>query len=169
MHIPSFRWLRFGALAFVSLCLSTGAWASDNPSYTQTGRDIDIGQNQQVGDLTCFGCSIRVRGQVAGDVTAFAGNIVLEDQAQVSGDVTTIAGDMRLDEGVKVAGDATVIGGQLRRDPQSSVSGDITSLGGRGWFWPILLAPFMMLGLLIAFVVWLVQRLRTPSVPAAAA
>jgi hypothetical protein len=168
MHIPGFASLRFAALALVCLNLSSGARASDAPSYTQTGRNIEIAPNQQVGDLTCFACSIRVRGEVAGDVTAIGGSIVLEDQAQVAGDVTAIGGDMRLDQGVQVSGDATVIGGQLRRDPRAEVSGDVTSILGRGWLWPILLSPFIVLGLLVAFVIWLVQRLRTPSVPAAA-
>ena len=66
---------------------------------------------------------------------------------------------------MKVAGDVTVVGGGLRRDPQASISGDVTSVGGRGWVIPILLAPFVFLGLLIAFVVWLVQRIRRPSIP----
>jgi hypothetical protein len=169
MHTSRFIQLRLAALALVSLCLASGARASDNPSYTETGHNIDIAPNQQVGDLTCLGCNIRVRGQVAGDVTTIAGSIVLEDQAQVSGDVTAIAGNMRLEEGVKVAGDATVVGGQLRRDPEAVVSGDVTSVGGRGWFLPILLAPFIVLGALVALVIWLVQRSRHPTVPAVAA
>jgi cytoskeletal protein CcmA (bactofilin family) len=118
------------------LALSSVAFAKDNPSFTQVGHNITIGPNAQVGDLTCFACSIRVRGQVAGDVTAFGGSIVIEDQAQVAGDVTTFGGDIRLDEAVKVAGDATVFGGQIRRDPAATISGDVTSMGGHGWLVP---------------------------------
>jgi hypothetical protein len=164
----SSRWL-FAGSALLCLSLSSVAHANDNPSYTEIGHNISIGLNDQVGDLTCLGCSIRVRGQVAGDVTAVAGSIVIEDQAQVAGDVTAVGGDVRLDHGVKIAGDATVVGGVLRRDPQASISGDVTSMGGHGWMIPILLAPFFLLGLLVAFVGWLVQRMRGPSVPAAAA
>ena len=78
------------------LLLSGAAFASDTSSYTEFGHNIDIGPNQHVGDLTCFGCSIRVRGQVTGDVTTIGGSIVLEEQVKVSGDVTAIAGDARL-------------------------------------------------------------------------
>lgn len=78
-------------------------------------------------------------------------------------------GDMRLDEGVKVAGSATVFGGQIRRDPKATISGDVTAIGGRGWLVPILLFPFLILGLLIALAIWLVQRMRKPSGAAAAA
>lgn len=165
------RFLSLTALLFLGLLLLLpgAAFAGDNPGYTQFGHNINIAPNQGVGDLTCFGCSIHVRGQVAGDVTAFGGNIVLEDQAQVAGDVTAFGGDLRIDQPVKVAGDVTVFAGQLHRDPQATVSGDVTSMGGRGWFLPMLMAPFIVLGLLVAFIVWLVQRLRSPSVPAAAA
>lgn len=145
------------------------ASASPTPSYTKFGRDIDIASNQNVGDLTCLGCSIRVRGKVAGDVTTVGGNIVLEDQADISGDITAVGGNLRLGAGVRVAGDATIVAGELHRDAQATVGGDITEMGGHGWFALILLLPFVVLGLLVAFVVWLVERLRQPSVPAAAA
>jgi len=156
----------FCALVLFCVSLSSAAFAKNNPSYTQFGHNINIGPNQEVGELTCFACSIRVRGQVAGDVTAFGGSVVIEDQGQVAGDVTPFGGDIRLDQGVKVAGEATVVGGQIRRAPGASISGDVTSMGGHGWLVPIVLAPFVALGLLVAFVIWLVQRLRKPSAPA---
>src|SRR4030081_3628630 len=93
----------FYALLFW-VAFSAAAFAKENPSYTQVGRNINVGPNDKVGDLTCFGCSIHVRGEVAGDVTAFGGNVTLEDEAQVAGDVTVFGGDVRLDRGVKVAG-----------------------------------------------------------------
>src|SRR4029077_4945829 len=82
--------------------LSGCAFAKNNPSYTQVGHNINIGPNEEVGEITGFGCSIRVRGQVAGDVTAFGGSIVLEDEGQIAGDITTFGGDIQLDHGVKV-------------------------------------------------------------------
>jgi hypothetical protein len=158
---------RFAAFVLICFALTT-AFAKDNPSYTQFGRSISIGPNDKVGDLTCFGCSIHVRGQVAGDVTAFGGNIVLDDNAQVSGDITAFAGDVRLDQSVTVAGDATVFGGRIRRDAQATISGDVTSMGGRGWFIPILLLPFLILGAFVALIIWIVRRLFGTSLPAAA-
>jgi Polymer-forming cytoskeletal len=158
-----------GTFVLVCFALSGAAFAKTNPDYTQVGHNINIGPNEETGDLTCFGCSVRIRGQVAGDVTAFAGSIVIEDNAQVAGDVTAFGGDIRLDQAVKVAGSATVFGGQIRRDPKATISGDVTAMGGRVWLVPILLSPLLVLGLLIAFVIWLVQRMRRPSIPAAAA
>jgi hypothetical protein len=151
--------------ALVCVILLTAGFASRRADRTSWGHNITLGSQEQSADLTCFGCSIRVSGQVAGDVTAFFGNVVIEDQGEVAGDVTVFGSDIRLDQAVKVAGDVTVLGGAIRRDPQASVAGDLTTLGGRGWIIPMLLAPFVFLGLLIALVVWLIQRARRPSIP----
>jgi hypothetical protein len=167
--------IRSGArsIGFYSLlfwvAFSTAAFAKDNPSYTQLGHNINVGPNDQVGDLTCFGCSIRIRGEVAGDVTTFGGSVTVEDQGQVAGDVSLFGGDARLDRGVRIAGDVSVFGGQIHRDPQAAIAGDVTSFGGHGWLLPILVTPIVLLGLLVAMVVWIVQRTRRPSWPAAAA
>src|ERR1700686_3719326 len=101
------RGIGFYALLF-SMAFSAAAFAKDNPSYTQLGHNINIGPNDQVGDLTCFGCSIRIRGEVAGDVTTFGGSVTVEDQAQVAGDVSIFGGDARFDQGVRVAGGVSV-------------------------------------------------------------
>ena len=158
----------FYALLFW-VALSTAAFANDNPSYTQLGRNINVGPHDKVGDLTCFGCNIHIRGEVAGDVTTFGGSVTVEDQAQVAGDVSIFGGDARLDRGARVAGDVSVFGGQIHRDPQAAIAGDVTSFGGHGWLLPILLTPIVLLGLLVALIVWIIQRARRPSLPAAAA
>ena len=158
---------RLGAILLFCLALPSAAFAA-NPTYTQFGRNIYIGPNEQAGELTCFACSIRVRGQVAGDVTTFGGSVTVEDQGQVAGEITTFAGDIRLDPAVKVAGDVSVFGGQIRRDSGATISGDVTSMGGRHWIVPMMLAPLVFLGLLVWFVIWLVQRKRRPSATALA-
>ncbi len=154
--------------AVLALTWSAAAGAKDSPSYTQFGRTINVGPGQEVGEVTCFGCSIHIRGRVSGDATTFGGSIVLEDQAQIAGDVTAFGGNIRLDQGVKVAGDAAVFGGEIRRAPEGQIGGDVTSFGGRAWIPLLLLAPLLFLGLLVAFVVWLIGRIRRPAAPAAA-
>ena len=160
---------RFGIIVGLLLCLalSCTAFAQANHAYTHFGSNISIGPNEKVGDVTCIACSIRIRGQVAGDVTTVGGSITIEDQAQVAGDVTSVAGNVRLDRAIKVSGDVTVVAGTLHRDPQASVAGDVTSMEGRGWFALIILSPIVFLGLLVALVVWLIQRARRPPIPAA--
>jgi hypothetical protein len=150
------------------LALSTFALAKDNPTYTQWGHDITVGPDDGTGELTCIACTIRIRGQVAGDVTTVGGSIVIEDRGQVAGDVTSVGGNVRLDSEAKVSGDVTVVGGTLHRGPEARIGGEVTNVGGQGWMIPILLFPFLLIGALVAFVVWLVQRLRRPRASAPA-
>jgi hypothetical protein len=153
----------------IMLALTLGnASAQRKPEYTQTGRSINIGAGQDAGDVTCIACSIYIRGQVSGDATTVGGNIFIQDQGQVSGDATAVAGSIHLDKDVKVAGDATVVGGTLHRAEGAQVGGDVTSVGGAGWIPVIFITPLLLIGFLVAFVIWLVQRARAP-IPSAAA
>ena len=163
------RWFSL-LLGSLLLCagLSTTAFADDGHDRTHVGNNINIGPGEEVNDATCFGCSIRVRGHVAGDVTAFGGSISIEDQGQVNGDATVFGGGIRLEPDVKVSGDVTVFGGRMHRDPAASVGGEVTILGGPGWIFLIFLLPMIFLGGVIALIVWGVRRLFRPSIPATA-
>ena len=131
------------------------------------GRDIHIQPDERVGDVTCILCSVYVRGQVSGDVTAVAGSVSIAPGGSISGDVTTVGGDTRLESGTTVAGDVTTVGGTLRRDPQASIAGDVATMGGSGWVFLVFLLPFAFLGGIVALIIWLIQRSRrSASVPA---
>jgi Polymer-forming cytoskeletal len=157
------------ALTLVSI-LGGSAIADSPHDRTQVGRSITVGPDEEVSDVTCFGCGVRVRGHVHGDVTTFGGSVVLEDQAQVDGDLTTFAGSVRLDGGTRVGGDVTVFGGRLRREPSASIGGSVSNMGSVGWLLLLLivLIPFIVLGGLVALLIWLIQRLTRPSLPARA-
>ena len=158
------------AVIFCTLVFALAANAKDNPAYTQIGHNITINADQQVGDVTCLGCSIYIRGQVSGDVTTVGGSIFIEDQAQVAGDVTAVAGSLRLGEETKIAGDATVVGGDMHRVSGAEVNGDVTHVGGFGWLWLLLIfaLPLAVLGGMVTLIIWIVRRLILPSVPATA-
>jgi predicted acyltransferase (DUF342 family) len=141
--------------------------AQAHPDRFQINHDIHIQPDEKVGDVTCIKCSVYVRGQVSGDVTAVAGSVTAESGASIAGDVTAIGGNARIESGTQVAGDLTAIGGDLRRDPQATVSGDVTTMGGQGWVVLIFLLPLAVLGGIIALIIWLIQRSRRPiPVPA---
>jgi hypothetical protein len=164
---PGFVKHLFISLVF-AVTLSTAAFADGSHERTQFGHDITIGPSEGVTDVTCFGCSVRVRGHVTGDVTTFGGSVMVEDNAEISGDTTTFAGNVRLDKGAKLAGDVTVFGGRLHRDPAASVAGDVTNFAGTFWILLIFGLPFVILGAIIALIVWIVRRLTRPALPAAA-
>jgi cytoskeletal protein CcmA (bactofilin family) len=150
------------------VALSISAFADGSHERTQVGHNINVGPDEELSEATCFGCSIRVRGHVWGDVTTFGGNIVIEGQGQVGGDATTFGGNIRLDKEVKVRGDVTVFGGHVRRDPAASIGGDVTNMGGPGWMILIFLIPFVFFGLFVALIVWLIRLLVRPATPATA-
>lgn len=148
--------------------LSGVVFAEASHDRTQFGHDISIGPNEETGEVTCFGCSVRVRGHINGDVTVFAGSVMVEDQGEIGGDTTIFAGNLRLDKEVKVRGDITVFGGRIHREPDSVVGGDVTNFGSPLWIVLIFGLPLVILGAFIALIVWLIRRLTRPSLPATA-
>ncbi len=160
-------------LTFVSLLLcfaipSVALQGKAAPDRTQTGSDIRVGPNEETGELTCFGCSVHVRGHVLGDVTTFGGSITVEEGGKIDGEATSFAGGLRLEKDAAVGGDASVFGGRIHRDPSASIGGEVTNFSGGVWIVLIFVLPLLFLGLLIAFVVWLIRKLLRPAVPAAA-
>jgi len=152
----------FSIITIVTILLFSPRMAAAGTSNdrVQIGRSIVVLPGENVGDLVCIACSIRVRGQTAGDVVAVAGSIWLEDGAQIAGDTVAVAGSVRLESNTKIGGDVVAVAGKIRRDPQAVIGGDVTSVGGVGWMVPLLLAPFLLLGGIIALTIWLVQRNR---------
>ena len=163
----------FPSRQFLTCLLGVAAFATmafaDTHERTQFGHDITVGSDETASDVTCFACSVRVRGHVDGDVTTFGGNVVIERDAVVAGDTTIFGGDLRLDNDTSVK-DITVFGGRIRRDPEASVTGDITTFGGGAAFWLFLIfgLPFVILGAFIAFLIWLIRRFSRPAVPVTA-
>jgi hypothetical protein len=90
-----------GWLLFVG-ALSGTAFADAPRDRTQVGSNITIRPGEEAGDVTCFGCSIRVRGHVSSDATAFGGSVILEDEGEIDGDITTFGGSIRLGKEAKV-------------------------------------------------------------------
>jgi cytoskeletal protein CcmA (bactofilin family) len=145
------------------LALSTAAFASRE--RTEVGHNISVGPDEEISEATCFGCTVRVRGHVAGDVTTFGGSIIVEQNGQIDGDATTFAGSIRLEKEVEVNGDVTVFGGRLHREPTAKVGGDIANFGGGGWILLSLIVavPVVFFGFLVVGIIWLVRRLLRPA------
>ena len=67
---------RFFVIAVLLWLVAACAFAENSHDRTQFGHDIVVGAGEEVSQATCFGCSVRVRGRVAGDVTTFGGGVV---------------------------------------------------------------------------------------------
>ncbi len=166
MGFCSVRWMC--CLLLVS-AFGIPALAEGSHDRTQFGHDVTVGSDEKVAEVTCFGCSVRIRGRVDGDVTTFGGSVVVERDAIVGGDTTTFGGDVRLDAGANVKG-LTVFGGRVRRDSGATVGGDVTTFGGGAALWLFIVfgLPFLLLGAFIALIVWLVRRFTRRAVPVTA-
>lgn len=148
------------------LALCSAALAQNNlHDRTQFGTDISIGPNEQVSDVTCFGCSVRVRGHVSGDVTVFFGGVTIEEQGEVSGDVTNFGRGVRLERNTRVDGDVTAFGGAIRRDSDASIGGDVTNFNGSLWMLLVFGLPFVIFAAAVALIVWIVRRIVRYSAP----
>ena len=166
MGFCSLRWMC--CLLLVS-AFGIPALAEGSHDRTQFGHDVTVGSDEKVAEVTCFACSVRVRGRVDGDVTTFGGSVVVERDAIVGGDTTTFGGDVRLDGGASVKS-LTVFGGRVRRDSGATVGGDVTTFGGGASLWLFIVfgLPFLVLGAFIVLIVWLVRRFTRRAVPVAA-
>jgi hypothetical protein len=154
--------------ALLLVIFGTATALADSPhDHTQFGRDIVISADEEASDVTCFGCSVRVRGVVDTDVTTFGGNVVVEDGAEIKGDTTSFGGDVRLDHG-SVVNAITVFGGRIHRDSRAAVNGDVTTFPSSLWLMAIFGLPLAILGAFIALVIWVVRRLYRTALPATA-
>lgn len=121
----------------------------------QFGSSINVTEDENVGDVVCIGCSIRMAG-TSGDVVAIGGKIDVEGHTR--GDIVAIGGGVRLAEGAQVGGDVVTIGGELARGAGSEVGGEIVSQSG-GYVIPMLIiVPVLPVILIVALVWWLIRR-----------
>lgn len=135
--------------------LPASARSGSGNDRVQFGSSINVSEEEQVGDLVCIGCSIRVAG-TCGDIVAIGGRIELEGHAK--GDVVAIGGGARLGENAQVGGDVVTIGGALARAQGSEIGGEIVSQGG-GYVFPLLIVvPLIPVILIVALVWWLITR-----------
>lgn len=133
-------------------------------------QSINVNSDEEVGDVVCLFCSIRVAGKATGDVVAILGSVQVDGIAQ--GDVVAVGGGIRLGEDASVAGDTVGIGGGVRKHPNASVKGELVSQSGpavfAGLVVSMILVPLLPVLLIVWLIVWLVRRDRpAPQAPMA--
>ena len=64
--------------------LGVPAFAEGSHDRTQFGHEIIIAPDEKATDVTCFSCSVRVRGRVSGDLTTFGGTVVIEQDGELA-------------------------------------------------------------------------------------
>ena len=153
----------FAFFLVVTAALPALARSGSKNDRVQFGSSISINEGEEVGDVVCIRCSIRVAGS-CGDAVSIGGSILVE--GEMRGDVVAVGGGVRLNDAAQVKGDVVTIGGGLSRDQGSTVGGEVVSQGG-GYVMPLLiLVPLIPVILIVALIWWLITRANRPPAPA---
>lgn len=145
--------------ATLLLFLATPAFAGSREDRVGVGNDITVNDGQTSGDIACAFCSVRIHGDVKGDVAIFMGSITVDSGHGISGDVAILGGDLDLGPESEVGGDVAIAAGEVNSAAGAMIHGSQSVLPGR--FWLILpLAPFLILAGIIWLIVHLVRRNR---------
>lgn len=143
------------------------------------GEDIFVAEDEDLHDVVCIGCSIRVEGRVAGGAVVIGGSLVIDGEVgeavaiggsidvagRVDRGVVAVAGSIAI-EGV-VGGDVVAAVGSVELDPDAEVGGDITAVLGsvKGFEEARVggtvhsqtdVAPFAKFGLILVLILFLV-------------
>ena len=149
--------LLISALLFLSAVPPSFARSSeDRASF---GNDITVSEGETVGDVACAFCSVRIHGNVKGDVAVLFGSVAIDSSQAISGDVAILGGDLNLGEDGRVGGDVAIAGGRAYLASDATIHGSRAILPGRLW---VLLpfAPLLILIGIIWVIVYLVRRNR---------
>jgi len=151
------------AVFVVSLALATTVFAQkSDEDRVEFGHNITVQEGQTAGDISCFNCSVYVRGTVNGDIAVFGGRVVVE--GSVKHDIAVFWGTVRLEDGAEAGGDVAVFGGTIKRASTATVHGDTVSFG-RVWALLPVGIVVAIVWLIIALIVWLIARNRRAPVP----
>lgn len=145
--------------------LALPAW-SQQRERIHIRQDVVVGAGEEAEDVICIGCSVRVLGEVTGDVVTVGGSIELEQDARIRGDAVAIGGGLRLGENARIGADAVAVGGPLDRHPSARIGGDAESIAASAGAWLLHsgLATLLFLGLLLVALTHLALVLLTYAI-----
>jgi hypothetical protein len=152
--------------ALVPSALLAASRHSEGPDHVGFGNTITIDEGQSSGDIVCAFCTVRVRGNVSGDIVTFFGDVQVEPNRTVSGDSVVFGGNLGLGEQSSLGGDLVLFGGELSQASTATVHGDRVLFTGGGWLLVLLLPLLIPIGM-----VWLIvhlvrrQRYEFPAYP----
>jgi hypothetical protein len=144
----------------------TLAFANSSQDRVGVGIDIVVADGESAGDIACAFCTVRVHGDVRGDIATFLGTITVDADRNIAGDVASLGGDLVMGQDASVGGDVAIAAGETRLASGAAIRGEQTVMPGRIW----LLLPFAPLIILVG-VIWLIvyvvrrNRYQFPAYP----
>jgi hypothetical protein len=145
--------------ATLLLLATTSAFARSSDDRASVGSDITVTEGETANDIACAFCSVRIHGNVKGDVAVLFGSITLDSNHSISGDVAILGGDLNMGEESAVGGDVAVAAGNANLASGAMIHGSRNVLPGAFWLL-IPLAPLLILIGIIWLIVYLVRRNR---------
>ncbi len=145
--------------AVLLLVATTPAFAKSDNDRVSIGSDITVAEGETVSDIVCVFCSIRVHGDVSGDVVALLGSVTVDAGRGIRGDTAIMGGDLNLGEGASVGGDVSVMAGDANLASGATIGGSRAIFPGRFWLLLPLLPLLIPIGI-VWMIVYLVRRRR---------
>jgi hypothetical protein len=142
------------------------AFARSGHDRATVGGDVTVAEGQNSGDIACVFCTVRLHGDVHGDVAVVLGRVELDGSHEITGDVAIVGGDLNLGEESQVKGDVALVAGRANMAPSAIIRGKSSILPSKLWLLVPLLPLFVLAGI-IWLIVYLVRRnrYRYPAYP----
>ncbi len=86
---------------FFLLAVTIPAFARGDNDRVSVGSDITVAEGETAGDIVCVFCSVRVHGDVMGDVAVFLGSVTVDAGRSIRA-MPRLGGDLNLGEGASV-------------------------------------------------------------------
>lgn len=119
-----------GSLRSVNGSINIAHEAIVEGSCTTVNGEIIVGENCDVGELSCVNGDITVdRNTNTGEVSTVNGSIELGSEVRTEGDVSTVNGQITTKMGVHLAGDMGTVNGDMKTT-ETLVTGDISTVNG---------------------------------------
>jgi hypothetical protein len=145
----------------------TLAFANSAQDRVGVGTDIVIADGESAGDIACAFCTVRIHGDVRGDIATLLGTVTVDAGRNIAGDVASLGGDLVMGQDASVGGDVAIAAGETKLASGAAIRGEQMVLPGRIWLL-LPFAPLLILAGLIWLVVYIVRRNRYefPAYPA---
>ena len=157
---------RIGSRLLLAACLfaPTVLFASSHKNgngndHVGFGNTITVDEGQTAGDIVCAFCTVRIHGDVSGDIVTFFGDVKVDNNHSISGDSVVFGGDLGLGDQSQIHGDLVLFGGEISQAPTAIIHGDRVVFAGTGWLM-VLLSPLLIPIGIIWLIVHLVRRSR---------
>ena len=118
---------------------------------------IVVSRDRPAADVACMFCTVRVEGDVRGDVAVLFGTVSVAEGQTISGDVAMLFSTLTVGEGARINGDLATAFSTAQIAPGAHVRGDRAMLAS-GLGIAVLLGPVLLLIGVVWLIVWGLRR-----------